>query len=69
MSITQTLKYQSALENDRSLGERFPLPPGLKEKLRLTEAQRDQLKPMERDFAKRSREYKAANQPRIDAAH
>lgn len=68
LPLTQTLKYQAVLENDRSLGERSLLPPGLKEKLKLTEEQRDELKPIERDFAKTSREYKAANQPRIDAA-
>ena len=65
---TQTLKYQRALENDRSLGERSLLPPGLKEKMRLTEEQRAELKPIEDDFANTSRKYQIANQPRIDAA-
>ena len=67
-TLTQTLKYQAALENDRFLGERSILPPGLKEKLKLTDEQRIELKPIEKDFAKTSQEYKAANQPRIDAA-
>ncbi len=68
LSFTQTLRYQAALENDRFLGERSLLPPGLKEKLKLTDEQRIELKPIERDFAKTSQQYKAANQPRIDAA-
>ena len=69
LPLTQTLKYQLALENDRSLGEHSILPPGLKEKLRLTEEQRTELKPIEKDFAKTSQEYQTANQPRIDAAY
>src|SRR5512140_3705313 len=68
LPLVQTLKYQIALENDRSLGERSLLPPGLKEKLKLTDAQRTELKPIEDDFAKTSQEYQTANQPRIDAA-
>lgn len=68
LPLDQTLKYQVALENDRSLGERSLLPPGLKEKLKLTDAQRIELKPIEDDFAKASQQYQIANQPRIDAA-
>jgi Spy/CpxP family protein refolding chaperone len=68
LPLTQTLKYQVALENDRSLGERSLLPPGLKEKMKLTDAQRTELKPIEDDFAKTSQQYQTANQPRIDAA-
>jgi hypothetical protein len=68
LPLTQTLKYQAALENERFLGERSLLPPGLKEKLKLTDEQRIELKPIEKDFAKTTQEYKAANQPRIDAA-
>ncbi|HAO79412.1 MAG TPA: hypothetical protein DCQ92_10640 [Verrucomicrobia subdivision 3 bacterium] len=68
LPLTQTLKYQVALENDRSLGERSLLPPGLKEKMQLTDAQRADLKPIEDDFANTSRQYQTANQPRIDAA-
>jgi hypothetical protein len=68
LPLTQTLKYQVALEKDRSLGEHSLLPPGLKEKLRLTSEQRTELRPIEDDFANTSREYQAANQPRIDAA-
>jgi Spy/CpxP family protein refolding chaperone len=68
LTLTQTVKYQKALENDRSLGERSLLPPGLKEKLKLTDAQRTELKPIEADFAKTCQEYQTANQPRIDAA-
>jgi len=45
------------------------LPPGLKEKMKLTDAQRTELRPIEESFAKTSREYQTANQPRIDAAH
>ena len=68
LSLTQTVKYQAAFDDERSLGERCLLPPGLKEKLRLTAEQRSELKPIEKDFAKTSQEYQAANQPRIDAA-
>ena len=68
LPLTQTVKYQEALENDRSLGERSLLPPGLKEKLKLTDEQRAELKPIEDDFANTSRQYQTANQPRIDAA-
>ena len=67
-NLTQTWKYQKAFEYDRSLGERSLLPPGLKEKLKLTEEQRTELKPIEEDFGKTSQEYQQANQPRIDAA-
>ena len=68
LPLTQTVKYQAALENGRSLGERALLPPGLKEKLKLTAEQRTALKTIQKDFAKTSQEYQAANQPRIDAA-
>jgi hypothetical protein len=68
LPLNQTVKYQTALENDRSLGERALLPPGLKEKLRLTDEQRVELKPIEDDFAKTARQYQTANQGRIDAA-
>jgi cell division protein FtsN len=68
LPLTQTLKYQVALENDRSWGEHALLPAGLKEKMRLTDEQRIELKAIENDFAKTSQEYQAANQPRIDAA-
>ena len=68
LSLTQTVKYQAALEKDRSLGERCLLPPGLKEKLKLTAEQRSELKLIEDDFANTSQQYQAANQPRIDAA-
>ena len=68
LPLTQTSKFQAALENDRSLGERSLLPPGLKEKMKLTDAQRTELKPIEDDFANTSQQYQKANQPRIDAA-
>jgi hypothetical protein len=68
LPLMQTVKYQLALERDRSLGEWSLLPPGLKEKLRLTDEQRTELKPIEQDFANTSQEYQLANQPRIDAA-
>ena len=68
LPLTQTVKYQEALEHDRSLGELSLLPPGLKEKMRLTDEQRIELKPIEDDFAKTSRQYQTDNQPRIDAA-
>jgi Spy/CpxP family protein refolding chaperone len=69
LPLAQTLKYQLALENDRSMGEHALLPPGLKEKLKLTKAQKTELKPIEDDFANTSQQYQTANQPRIDAAH
>jgi outer membrane translocation and assembly module TamA len=68
LPLTQTLKYQVALESERSLGESSLLPPGLKEKLKLTDEERSELKPIEDDFAKTSQAYQTANQPRIDAA-
>ena len=68
LPLNQTLKYQLALEKDRALGERAVLPPGLKEKMKLTDAQRAELKPIEDDFANTSQQYQIANQPRIDAA-
>lgn len=68
LPLNQTVKYQIALENDRALGEHALLPPGLKEKLRLTDEQRIELKPIEDDFAKTSEQYRIANQPRIEAA-
>ena len=68
LPLTETVKYQKAFENDRSLGERSLLPPGLKEKLKLTDEQRGELRPIEDDFAKTCQEYQTANQPRIDAA-
>jgi hypothetical protein len=68
LPLVQTVKYQDALEHDRSLGEQSLLPPGLKEKLRLTDEQRVELKPIEDDFARTSEQYQTANQPRIDAA-
>lgn len=49
-------------------GEQLLLPPGTRNKLRLTNEQKTEMKQIEEDFAKTSREYKAANQPRIDAA-
>jgi hypothetical protein len=67
-TFTQTVKYQKAFENDRSLGERSLLPPGLKEKLKLTDEQRGEMKPIEDDFANTCEQYQIANQPRIDAA-
>ncbi len=51
LPLTQTVKYQAALEKDRSLGERSLLPPGLKEKLKLTEEQRTELKPIEHELS------------------
>jgi biopolymer transport protein ExbB/TolQ len=68
LPLTQTVKYQAVSENNRSLGERCLLPAGLQEKLRLTAQQRTELKPIEQDFAKTSKEYQVANQARIDAA-
>jgi hypothetical protein len=68
LPLNQTVKYQVALESDRLLGERALLPPGLKERLRLTAEQRSELKPIEDDFSNTSEQYRIANQPRIDAA-
>lgn len=68
LPLNQTLRYQVALEHDRSLGEHALLPPGLKEKLQLTNTQRAELQPIEDGFAQTSQEYQTANQPRIDAA-
>jgi hypothetical protein len=68
LPLNQTVKYQNAFEYDRSLGEQSLLPPGLKEKMKLTDDQRGELKPIEDDFANTCRQYQIANQPRIDAA-
>lgn len=68
LPLRQTVKSQVLSDNDRALGERALLPPGLKELLRLTDDQRAGLKPIESDFARTSLDYQAANQPRIDAA-
>jgi len=68
LPLVQTVKYQNALENDRALGEQCLLPPGLKEKMQLTDEQRAELKPIEDDFASTCEQYQVANQPRIDAA-
>ena len=66
--LNLTVKYQVTQEDDRFLGERGLLPPGLKENMRLTSDQKAELKPIENDFADTSAQYQAANQPRIDAA-
>jgi len=68
LPLNQTVEYQVALESDRLLGESALLPPGLKEKLRLTAEQRSELKPIEDDFASTSEQNRTANQPRIEAA-
>ena len=60
---TQIGKYQRPFA-----GERLILPPGLTEKLHLTEEQTAELKPIEDDFANTSEQYQVANQPRINAA-
>jgi hypothetical protein len=66
--IPLTLKYHKALINERSLGEHSLLPPALKDKMGITAEQRDELKPIEDDFASTSQRYEAANQSRIDDA-
>ena len=68
LPLIQATKSQMAVESDRALGELALLPPGLKEKMKLTEAQRAELKPAEDDFAATGLQYQIANQPRIDAA-
>jgi len=60
----QPRKYRKAWE-----GEQLLLPAGTREKLKLTDEQKAEIKPIEEDFANTSQEYKAANQPRIDAAN
>lgn len=59
-----TRKHPSAFT-----GEQLLLPPALKAKLKLTDIQSSELKPIEDDFAITSQEYKTANQPRIEAAN
>lgn len=66
--VVVTLKYHDAVISGRSLGEHALLPPGLKLKMKLTGEQRNELKPIEDDFAATSQQYEAANQSRIDAA-
>ena len=50
-------------------GEPLLLPPGIRDKLRLSDEQKTEIQQIEADFASSRREYKAANQPRIDAAN
>jgi hypothetical protein len=59
----QTWKHQRELEKEQLL-----LPAGVREKLKLTDEQKTKIKQIEADFATTSQEYKAANQPRLDAA-
>jgi hypothetical protein len=66
--IEQTVKYQTALEIDISLGERALFPPGVKEKMKLTKAQKIEMKPIENDFANTSEQFQKENQQNIDAA-
>src|ERR1700722_2599383 len=68
LPLVQAVKYQKAVEDDLALGERLLLPPGVKEKLGLTEDQRASLKPIEDEFSSTCEQYQIANQPRIDAA-
>lgn len=63
-----SLKDQVSFEKEHSLGEHSLLPPGLKDKMKLTDSERAELKPIEDDFATTCKEYQTANQPRIDAA-
>jgi hypothetical protein len=66
--IVLTLKYHDAVMCERTLGEHSLLPPGLKDKMKLTYKQCEALKPFEDDFASMSQQYEVANQFRIDAA-
>jgi hypothetical protein len=66
--VVVTLKYHDAVVCERTLGEHSLLPPGLKDKMRLTHKQCEALKPFEDEFAGTSQQYEAANQFRIDAA-
>ncbi|MBC8000965.1 MAG: hypothetical protein H7X97_00135 [Opitutaceae bacterium] len=66
--LTQTVKYQAAVEHDRALGQRSLLPPGLKERMILTKAQRAELKAFEDDFANTSQKYQATNKLLISNA-
>ena len=68
LPLIQTVKYQQAVEAELAQGERALLPPGVKEKLRLTPDQLGDLKPIENDFTTAATQYETANQPRIDAA-
>jgi hypothetical protein len=66
--VVVTWKYHDAVMCERTLGEHSLLPPGLKDKMKLTLRQSEALKPFEDDFASLSQQYEAANQFRIDAA-
>ena len=66
--LTETAKSQAAVEHDRSLGEKSLLTPGLKEKMKLTKAQRDELKAFEDDFANTSQKYQVTNKLLISNA-
>lgn len=67
-SATDTTNVPAPKYPKTFAGEQLFLPAGLKEKLLLTDTQKLQLKSVEDDFAGTSREYKVANQPRIEAA-
>lgn len=67
-ALNGNLSYQPDLAHERTLGERSMLPAGLKQKMKLTLAQRTELKPIEDEFAKTCKLYRTANQSRIDAA-
>jgi len=68
VAFIQTPKYLVSVESDRALGERAVLPPGLKEMMKLTNAQRTEIRPIEEEFAITSQKYQMDNQPRIEAA-
>jgi Spy/CpxP family protein refolding chaperone len=67
--LPENSRYQPTLEDERALGEGALLPPGLKEKLKLTNAQRTELKPIEDEFTNTWKLYFIANQSRIESAH
>ena len=65
-SVTNTPAHIHPRESEN---EQLLLPSGTRDKLRLSDEQKTEIKQIEADFANSSREYKTANQPRIDAAN
>ena len=69
-NFTSTSTNAQARTNKAAFkGQQLILATGITEKLKLTDEQKVELKPIEEDFGNISQEYQTANQPRIDAAN
>jgi len=61
-------EYLNSVNQEKKVGERCLFPPGLKVLMRLTNAQKRDLKPLEDEFAKTAEQYRVANRVAIDGA-